>query len=133
MKKVGGIFPSCLAIVCLLMSGCTSNTSLPQRWHSQEAALPLMEYIALKANRCWFKSGNGAFKPYRLAPELHSFSDRPRILLVPYAQPTARPLLVIEASGNPAQMSAYGPLLATKMGKNILHDLKHWLGRPAQC
>ncbi len=46
------------------------------------AALPTMERIALGAIACWFKSGDPAFKAYRLAPELNSFSGRPRILLV---------------------------------------------------
>lgn len=34
------------------------------------AALPTMERVALGANSCWFKSGDPAFKAYRLAPAL---------------------------------------------------------------
>lgn len=64
------------------------------------AALPTMERIALGANACWFKSGDAAFKAYRLAPELNSFSGRPRILLVPRNSPESRPMLVVQAEGN---------------------------------
>ncbi len=42
-----------------------------------------MERVALGANGCWFKAKDPAFADYRLAPELNSFSGRPRILIVP--------------------------------------------------
>ncbi len=64
-----------------------------------------MERVALGANSCWFKSGDAAFKNYRLAPELNSFSGRPRILIVPRKSPEARPLAVIQAEGQPARLA----------------------------
>jgi len=128
MKPIGWML-----LLCLFISGCAGNGSFSHQWTVQEPALPVMEKITLQASECWFKSGKGDFKSYRLAPELNSFVDRPRLLLVPYHQPTARPVLVIEASGNPAQISAYGPLLTGKMGKNIIHNLDNWLEQSSQC
>ena len=63
-----------------------------------------MERIALGANACWFKSGDPAFKAYSLAPELTSFSGRPRILLVRKGSADIRPLLVVQAEGKPARL-----------------------------
>jgi len=118
----------------MLVAGCASQPSSSSRqWRVKQAALPIMEQVTVKAQNCWFKSGMAAFKPYRLAPELHSFSDRPRILLVPYATPTARPLLVVEASGAPATVSAYGPLLESQTGKHIVRDLGRWLDGQDSC
>ncbi|MGH7003946.1 MAG: hypothetical protein ACREIP_08365, partial [Alphaproteobacteria bacterium] len=75
---------------------------------SEKAALPTMERVAIAANNCWFKSRDSSFKPYRLAPELNSYSGRPRILVVPADNPGGRPLLVVHAEGNPAKVEAFG-------------------------
>ncbi|MDR6082695.1 hypothetical protein QE453_003615 [Agrobacterium sp. SORGH_AS440] len=73
------------------------------------AALPTMERIALGANACWFKSGDAAFKAYRLAPELNSFSGRPRILLVPRNSPESRPMLVVQGRRQPGKARRFWP------------------------
>jgi len=122
-----------MALFCVLIAGCSANTTSSQQWTGVGSALPLMEHITLNAQSCWFKSRTADFKPYRLAPELHSFSGRPRMLLVPYANPAARPLLVVEASGDPAQISAYGPLMKDKTGKRIARDLERWLTGSTSC
>ena len=88
------------------------------------AALPTMERIALGANACWFKSGDAAFKAYRLAPELNSFSGRPRILLVPRNSPESRPMLVVQAEGNPAKLDAFGPVMNEALSGRIATDVK---------
>jgi len=85
-----------------------------------------MERIALSANACWFKSKDPAFAAYKLAPELNSFSGVPRILLVHAHSPEARPLAVIQAQGNPAKLSAFGPLLAEPVGARITNDTNRW-------
>lgn len=115
----------------MLASGCGSvgDKNIPARG----AALPVMENIALNARNCWFKSGDKNFSAYRLAPELTSYSDKPRILLVPYAAPAERPLLVIEASGNPARISAYGPLMQTPLGRKIDKNLRNWAQAGKKC
>ncbi len=96
-----------LALAALALAACQPKPEPPRA--ASQAALPVMERIALGANACWFKSGDPAFKAYRLAPELNSFSGRPRILLVPRNSPESRPMLVVQAEGNPANLQAFGP------------------------
>jgi len=95
--------------------------------------LPTMERIALGANACWFKSGDPAFKAYRLAPELNSFSGRPRILLVPRNSPESRPMLVIQAEGNPAKLDAFGPVMNEAISGRIATDVKRWANGGKGC
>jgi hypothetical protein len=101
------------------------------------AALPVMERVALAARECWFRSGDAAFKPYKLSPELTSMTGKPRILIVPARNPNGLPLAVIEASGNPARLNAFGPMMGGELGGRIRADVTRWAqggqgcGRPA--
>ncbi|MBD9372552.1 hypothetical protein IB238_07955 [Rhizobium sp. ARZ01] len=113
-----------------LVSACQSAPPAPK---ASTAALPTMERIALGANACWFKSGDAAFKAYRLAPELNSFSGKPRILVVPRRSPEARPLLVVQAEGQPAKLSAFGPLMDEPVSSRIATDVKRWAAGGAGC
>jgi len=92
-----------------------------------------MERVALGANGCWFKSADPAFKAYRLAPELNSFSGRPRILIVPRNSPEARPLAVVQAEGHPARLQAFGPLLSEPVGARITADVRRWAAGDEGC
>lgn len=119
-----------LSVLGLALSACQSGrqASAPNR-----AALPTMERVALAANTCWFKSQDAAFKPYRLAPELNSFSGRPRILAVPRNSPESRPALVVQAEGNPARLDAFGPLMSGTEGERIKRDVLRWAGGQNGC
>lgn len=119
-----------LAAAALVVAGCQRETPRPA---VNGAALPTMERVALAANACWFKSGDASFKPYRLAPELNSFSGRPRILLVPRNSPEARPLLVVQAEGNPAKLAAFGPLLSSGLSSRISADVNRWAKGNKSC
>ncbi|MBB4187454.1 hypothetical protein [Sinorhizobium terangae] len=114
-----------------LVAGCQSNR--PATPAASSAALPTMERVALGANGCWFKSGDPAFKAYRLAPELNSFSGRPRILIVPRKSPEARPLAVIQAEGHPARLQAFGPLLSEPVGARMTTDVRRWAAGDKGC
>jgi hypothetical protein len=114
-----------------LLAGCQSDkkpTISPQR-----AALPTMERVAIAANTCWFKSNDPAFRDYSLAPELNSFSGRPRILAVPRHSPESRPMLVVQAEGNPARLDAFGPMMQGANGERIKSDVLHWAGGGSGC
>lgn len=113
------------------LSACQSDRQPPQV--QNQAALPTMERVALAANSCWFKSGDAAFKNYRLAPELNSFSGRPRILAVPRNSPESRPLLVVQAEGNPARLDAFGPLIDGPNGQRIRQDIVRWARGAKNC
>ncbi|MDK1373045.1 MULTISPECIES: hypothetical protein [unclassified Sinorhizobium] len=122
---------ACAAASFTLVAGCQSNR--PATPAASSAALPTMERVALGANGCWFKSGDPAFKAYRLAPELNSFSGRPRILIVPRKSPEARPLAVIQAEGHPARLQAFGPLLSESVGTRITTDVRRWAAGDEGC
>jgi hypothetical protein len=112
------------------LAGCQTKTPAPK---ANGAALPTMERVALGANACWFKSGDPSFKAYRLAPELNSFSGRPRILVVHRNSPESRPLLVVQAEGNPAKLDAFGPLMGEAAGARIATDVKRWASGGKGC
>lgn len=97
-------------------------------------ALPVMERVALGANRCWFKSKDPAFTAYRLAPELNSFTGTPRILIVKKHSPESRPLLVIQAQDHPAKLDAFGPLMSdTAIHARVNKDVNHWARGGKNC
>ncbi|MEK1864418.1 hypothetical protein ACU8L5_10760 [Rhizobium leguminosarum] len=97
------------------------------------AALPTMERVALGANACWFKSGDPAFAAYKLAPELNSFSGRPRILLVHKGSPESRPLLVVQAEGSPSRLQAFGPMMQEPVAGRITTDVNRWSAGNKAC
>lgn len=126
--------PSGLALsaaVAVLLSGCqAAKAPAPS---PNQAALPTMERVALNANACWFKSKDPMFAAYRLAPELNSFSGRPRILAVPRNSPESRPALVVQAEGSPAKLDAFGPMMAGASGERIRRDVLKWSSGGSGC
>ncbi|MGR6430676.1 hypothetical protein ACU5AY_07105 [Rhizobium sp. PAMB 3174] len=117
-------------LMALALAACQSKPPAPVGGSS---ALSMMERVAIAANTCWFKSGDPAFTPYRLAPELNSFSGRPRILVVHKHKPESLPLLVVQAEGSPAKLSAFGPLLAESSGSRINADVNRWASGQTSC
>ncbi|MGF9691479.1 MULTISPECIES: hypothetical protein [unclassified Rhizobium] len=114
------------------LSACQSSRS-PAPVAVNRAALPTMERVAIAANGCWFKSGDAAFRDYRLAPELNSFSGRPRILAVPRHSPESRPLLVVQAEGSPARLDAFGPMMDGPAAARIRTDINRWANGGKGC
>jgi hypothetical protein len=113
--------------------GLWSCQSKPAVKQSSASALDVMEKVAVAANRCWFKSGDPAFKSYSFAPELTSFSDRPRILLTRKGSADIRPLLVVQAEGRPARLSAFGPMLNEPIGGRVNKDVQRWSVGQTNC
>ncbi len=119
----------------LAAAACQAGPSGPGSLSAsgKSAALRTMEHIAAAVQTCWFASRDPAFKPYRMADELNSFSGRPRILLVPARNPEARPLLVVQAEGDPAKVDAFGPLLDDRLGNRAAADLRRWTAGSKAC
>jgi hypothetical protein len=122
---------SALGMLTLALVSCQSRPSAPVG--ANRSALSTMERVALAANQCWFKSKDPAFAEYKLAPELNSFSGRPRILLVKAHSPEARPLAVIQAEGNPARLEAFGPLMGSALAPRIQTDIHRWANGGRGC
>ncbi|WP_137131246.1 hypothetical protein [Rhizobium sp. FY34] len=123
---------SLLLIASATLSACQSDAppAVPVR---SQSPLDIMERVAVGANRCWFKSGDPAFRSYSLAPELTSFSGRPRILLVRKGSSDIRPLLVVQAEGRPAKLDAFGPMMSEPLAPRIRKDILRWANGAKDC
>ncbi|WP_152048462.1 hypothetical protein [Aureimonas psammosilenae] len=123
-----------LGSLALLASACSTARQAPVvNPVRKQSALDRMERVTLAANRCWFKSGDPAFARYSLAPELSSFSGRPRFLLVPKGRPEAKPLLVVEGRDGSAEILTYGPVMDSGLGSRVGADIRRWNGGAAGC
>ena len=119
-----------------ILPACQTSAPKPRPQSAvtvSRAALPVMERVALGARECWFRSKDPVFKAYKLAPELTSQNARPRILIVPAKNPNGLPLAVVEATGNPAKLSAFGPLMNEPLGKRISADVNRWVAGGDSC
>ena len=117
----------------VFIASCTQKPQQDVDFISNQTPLNVMEQIALNIKQCWFKHDKVEFRPYSLAPELASFTGRPRILIVPKNNPADRPLLVIEASGQPTKISTYGPLMSGNMERIIINDIYRWIKSDNRC
>ncbi len=124
-------------IVCILaaafaLSACQSSAPPPSKTHGH-SALDIMERVAVGANRCWLKSGDPAFKAYSMAPELDSYSGKPRFLLVRRGSHDIRPVLVVQAQGNPGRLEAFGPMMGEPAGARVAHDIRRFANGDKDC
>ncbi|WP_312472473.1 MULTISPECIES: hypothetical protein [Brucella] len=126
-----------IALVALpalaLFAACTPKSTPPTPTSVSKAALATMERIAVGANSCWFKSNDKDFRGYAFAPELNSFSGRPRMLVVPARNLAGRPLLVVQAEGNPARIEAFGPMMQQGHSSRISADINRWASGQKGC
>jgi len=123
----------CALPAAALLAACSGTKDKPVA-ALEIGALPVMERVALGANRCWFKSKDPAFTAYRLAPELKSFTGTPRILVVKRNSPESLPLLVVQAQGSPAKMDAFGPLMQdATMNARVTKDVNRWARGGKDC
>lgn len=128
-----------LALLSLLaLAACQSSTApksvnVPRSKVGDNSALSTMERIAVSAQECWFNGKDPAFKGMVLSPELTSYAGKPRILAVKGKTVAGLPVLVVEAQGNPARLSAYGPMMQGPDAARIAADVKRWAAKDASC
>lgn len=113
------------------LPACSARQEAPAQ--VSDTGLDRMERLTLNANRCWFKSKDPAFAAYSLAPELSSFSGKPRFLLVPKGKPEARPLVVVEGASGSGAVATYGPLMGESLGGRIGADVQRWAAGSNGC
>jgi hypothetical protein len=99
----------------------------------KSASLRVMEQVAIAAHKCWFASKDPAFRSYRFANELSSYSGNPRFLLVPAKNYGGLPLLVVQARGGSSRVETFGPLLGEPVGARINGDIARWSSGDASC
>ncbi|MEE9314578.1 MAG: hypothetical protein V3V02_08000 [Rhizobiaceae bacterium] len=102
---------------------------------SQERPQTLMARVARQAQTCWFKKKDPAFRKYKMATELDSYSGKPRILIVPRNNPAGLPKLVAQAErrGGRNQFTTFGPLLNSKHGPRLAASLNAWARGSKSC
>jgi hypothetical protein len=125
-RRAGAVLSLAALAACQTASGPGPITVA-----GSESAFPTMDRVMRGAMSCW--SGDQAFASYRLAPELNSFSGRPRILIVAKSAPESRPLAVTQAEGTPASVQAFGPLMGEALGNRIAADVKRWVAGNGAC
>ena len=130
-----GAGTACLAAVaCLALAACQPKPAkVTVNSGGKSAALLAMETVATAAYRCWFASKDPAFRSYRFANELNSFTGQPRFLLVPAKDFGGRPLLVVQARGTSARVETFGPLLTEPLGARINADVARWSSGNTAC
>jgi hypothetical protein len=118
-----------------LLAACQATPDIAQAPARPDntSALSTMERVAVSAQKCWFAASDPAFKGLAMSPELTSHSGNPRILAVPRGNVAGLPKLVVEARGNPARVSAYGPLMAGPDAARISADVNRWSTGSAGC
>lgn len=127
---------SCALLGLTFMSACQSGGPVEGlNLTINSAPLPLIASIGKSIQKCWFKSGNVNFKPFKLANESNSYAGRPRLLLVPRNNPTGLPSLVIQAEklNGATKLQLFGPLLSTQTGEYISTDIKNWTAGSSAC
>ncbi|WFR96948.1 hypothetical protein [Rhizobium tumorigenes] len=122
-----------LSALAVFAASCQSKRAPEVTLTQPRTALSTMERVAVAAHGCWFKSSDPAFARYTMAPELNSFTGRPRFLVVERSQPTGRPLLVVQAEGDPAKLAAFGPLMNGPNSARITSDINRWAGGTKGC
>ncbi len=123
------------ALIAVGLAACQSAPA-PQASASRpgdDSALSTMERVAVAAQRCWFAGNDRAFQGLAMSPELTSFSGKPRILAVPRGNIAGLPKLVVEATGNPATIATYGPMMGSADQLRISSDVNRWAAGDAAC
>jgi hypothetical protein len=122
-----------LAVAAAALSACQSGLRSETSPSGKSAALLTMEQVAIAAHKCWFASKDPAFKSYRMANELNSYSGQPRFLLVPAKNYEAKPLLVVQAQGQSRKVETFGPLMSDSLGARISADVGRWASGDSAC
>jgi hypothetical protein len=122
-----------LAALAIALSACQSGQPRQTSSSGKSAALLAMEQVAIAAHKCWFASKEPAFKSYRMANELNSYSGKPRFLLVPAKNYEAKPLLVVQAEGASRRVEVFGPLMSDSLGPRISADIGRWSSGDSAC
>lgn len=131
---------ACAGLLCGGLSACQSGAPSPDlALAAARSPVTVIASIGTAAQKCWFQSGEAAFRTFKMANEINSYAGRPRLLLVPKNNPGGLPSLVIQAEpatkGSKARstVQAFGPLLATNNGRRIASDVKRWAGGNGAC
>lgn len=130
-----------LGFALFILAACQTGSPSPNlSLNTKQTPVSAISAIAQVAQKCWFKSGDRAFRDMRMSSEVNSYAGRPRFLLVKRSDPNGLPLLVVQAeqrgdtaSGTFTNIQTFGPLLQTRNGKRITDDVTRWSRKNTDC
>jgi len=96
-------------------------------------ATSILSLVNEKAQKCWFKSGDKAFRQLAVIPELDTRVGSPRLLVVERGKAAGLPKMVIQAEGNPVKITTYGPLAEAPVSARINDDVLAWSAGRDSC
>ncbi|RLQ88072.1 hypothetical protein [Notoacmeibacter ruber] len=114
-------------LLLIATGGCTAAVDTPP----SGSTVPILQRINDTAQRCWMRSGDPAFQPYRIVPELDTRTGKPRILMLKAGNAAGLPQLVIEINGG--TIDAYGPIQNTPLAARINRDIVRWANGTTSC
>ncbi|GAB4349279.1 MAG: hypothetical protein Kow0026_04580 [Oricola sp.] len=112
----------------MMLSACTGERAGGPLVAEADAsnAASLLALVNEKAQKCWIRSGDRAFRGLSVIPELDTRVGSPRLLVVERGKATGLPGMVIQADGNPVRITTYGPLTAAPVSARINDDVLAW-------
>ena len=121
---------SLLVILPALAVVACSQTTKPEK-----GPRTTMVHVAKQVQSCWFAKKDPAMNGFTLAPEVNSYSGKPRILIVPKSNPGGLPKLVAQAErqNGRTNFTTFGPLLATADGPRLEASLRSWAQGSRTC
>ncbi|MBZ8134697.1 hypothetical protein [Afifella sp. IM 167] len=122
------------AAAAALLAACSSGAKDYLSYSAGSEPHAVASRIADAMRQCWF-AGDAAFSGFIYAPEINSYSGRPRILILRKGEPGGLPQLVVgaEADGRGSEVKLFGPLLATASGPRIRADIARWSAGNTTC
>ena len=124
--------------VASLLAACQTPVT-PHRDYAEFGAAQdpttVASHIADRVGACWFKANRPGFAGLSYAPELNSYANHPRVLIVPKKAPHELPRLVIEVTrtARGSSVKLFGPLMATPEARPIARDVQAWVGGSSGC
>jgi hypothetical protein len=125
-----------LSGIALLLGACKTSQPIDYTLlHAHQEPVAMASHISERVGACWFGGDRPAFAEYSYAPELNSFSDRPRVLIVDKSNPTGLPQLVIEVvkAKRGSDVKLFGPLMSSGEASAIYRDVGRWAGGARDC
>ena len=119
----------------LLVAGCTGERAggVLNIEITADKSVEALSVINENAQKCWFRSGDRAFRGLAVIPELDTRIGNPRLLVVERGKSTGLPKLVIEATGDPVKVTTYGPLASERVSSRINNDVAAWTAGKSDC
>jgi len=122
---------SLLRLLPLIILAACSQTTKKQESSPQST----MVGVAKQVQSCWFAKKDPALKGYTMAPEINSYTGKPRILIVPKNNPGGLPKLVAQAErlNGRTNFTTFGPLLSSAAGPRLDASLRAWAQGSRTC